>query len=78
MNQQGKRATLGVVLGVLLGIALAIVLVIGVVDMVRDDGSDATQDRTPIDIASLGPQIGDQVPAFTLDLELLDQQRANR
>jgi hypothetical protein len=58
MRQQGKRATLGVVLG----IALAIVLVIGVVDMVRD----AMESRTPIDVAALGPQVGDLVPAFSL------------
>ena len=25
-----------------------------------------TQSRTPIDVASLGPQVGDQVPAFSL------------
>ncbi len=58
MRQQGKRAILGVVLG----IALAIVLVIGVVDMVRD----AMETRTPIDIAALGPQVGERVPAFSL------------
>jgi hypothetical protein len=27
---------------------------------------DSTESRTPIDIASLGPQVGDQVPAFGL------------
>jgi hypothetical protein len=58
MRLRGKRATLGVVLG----IALAIVLVIGMVDMVRD----AMQARTPIDVASLGPQVGERVPAFSL------------
>ncbi len=25
-----------------------------------------TQSRTPIDVASLGPQVGEQVPAFSL------------
>ncbi len=61
MNQQAKRVTLGI-----LGIALAIVLAIGVVDMVLDDGSEETQPRTPIEVASLGPQIGEQVPDFSL------------
>ncbi len=89
MNQQGRRA-----LGIALGVTLAIVVTIGRVDFVRDDGSDAmesgtpidvaTQSRTPIEVASLGPQIGEQVPpvsvplSFTLDLDLLDRQRANR
>ena len=40
-----------------LGIALA-VLVIGI-------GCEA-QSRTPIDVASLGPQVGERVPAFSL------------
>ena len=40
-----------------LGIALA-VLVIGI-------GCEA-QSRTPIDVASLGPQVGEQVPGFRL------------
>ncbi len=26
----------------------------------------AVQSRTPIDVASLGPQVGEQVPAFSL------------
>ena len=72
MNQQGKRGALGITLG----IVLAIGLTIGLVDMVRDDGSDATDPqaltddptptRTPIDVASLGPQVGERVPAFSL------------
>ncbi len=49
MNQQDRRAALGIALAV---------LVFGV-------GCDA-QSRTPIDIASLGPQVGEQVPAFSL------------
>ncbi len=71
MNQQGRRA-----LGITLGVTLAIVLAIGLVDFVRDDGSDAmesgapidvaTQSRTPIEVASLGPQIGARVPDFSL------------
>ncbi len=72
MNQQGRRADLGITLAILLAIALSI----GLVDMGRDDGLDATEpqapievaseSRTPIDVASLGPQVGEQVPAFSL------------
>jgi len=62
MKQQGRRGALGIALGITLGIVLAI----GVVDMVLDDGSDATESRTPIVVASLGPQVGEQVPAFSL------------
>ena len=40
-----------------LGIALA-VLVSGV--------ACEAQSRTPVDVASLGPQVGEQVPAFSL------------
>ena len=58
MNQQGRRAALGIALAVMVGIALAI--------MVLGDRSDAMQSRTPIDVASLGPQVGEQVPAFSL------------
>ncbi len=82
MNQQGRRA-----LGITLGVTLAIVLAIGLVDFVRDDGSDATesgtpidvatQSRTPIEVAALGPQIGEPVPDFSLpdqngDVQTLD------
>ena len=58
MSQQGRRAALGIALAVMVGIALAI--------MVLGDRSDAMQSRTPIDVASLGPQVGEQVPAFSL------------
>ena len=57
MKQQGRRAALGIALAVM-GIALAV--------MVLGDRSDATQPRTPIDVASLGPQVGEQVPEFSL------------
>ena len=55
MNQHGRRAALGIALAV---------MVLGV-------GSRAMQSRTPIartpiDVASLGPQVGEQVPAFSL------------
>jgi len=52
MNQRRRRA------------GLAIVLAIGLVDRALDDGS--TESRTPIDVASLGPQVGERVPAFSL------------
>ncbi len=39
------------------GIALAVM--VGV-------GCGVTQSRTPIDVASAGPQVGEQVPAFSL------------
>ncbi len=50
MSQQGRRAALG--------IALAVIL-FGV-------GSFLLQSRTPIDVAFLGPQVGEQVPEFSL------------
>ncbi len=50
MNQQGRRAALGIALAV---------MVLGV-------GWRVMQSRTPIDVASLGPQVGEQVPAFSL------------
>ena len=62
MNQKSKRAAWGIPLG----IALAIVLAIGLVDMALYDGSEATGSRTPIDLASLGPQVGERVPGFSL------------
>ena len=50
MSQHGRRAAQE--------IALAII--------VLSVGCDAMQSRTPIDVASLGPQVGEQVPAFSL------------
>ena len=55
MNQQGRRAALGIVLAV---------MVLGVAVMVLGVGS--MESRTPIDVASLGPQVGERVPAFSL------------
>ncbi len=49
MNQQSRRAALGIALAV----------------MVSGVGPRA-QSRTPIDVASRGPQVGEQVPAFSL------------
>ena len=60
MNQRGRRAALGITLG----IVVATVLAIGLADMALDDGS--MESRTPIDVASLGPQVGERVPAFSL------------
>ncbi len=58
MNQQDRRAALGIALAV---------LVFGV-------GCDETPSRIPVDVASLGPQVGEQVPAFSLP----DQNRQIR
>ena len=57
MTRQGKLAALGVPVGIAV-IAVA-VAVLGV-------GSDAMESRTPINVASLGPQVGEQVPTFSL------------
>ena len=60
MNKKGRRAALRIILAV---------MVLGVVwgaMQSRSPIDDATQGRTPIDVASLGPQVGEQVPAFSL------------
>ena len=60
MNKKGRRAALGIILAV---------MVLGVVwgaMQSRSPIDDVTQSRTPIDVASLGPQVGEQVPAFSL------------
>ena len=55
MNQQGRRAALGIALAVMaLGVGWRAML------------SRAPIGRTPIDVASLGPQVGEQVPSFSL------------
>ena len=68
MNKSDRRVALGT--------APRIVLVMGAAVMVFGVGSCApeievpidvaTEDRTPIVVASLGPQVGEQVPAFSL------------
>jgi hypothetical protein len=50
MKKQRRRAGLG--------IALAIV--------VFGAGCDGMENRSPIEVASLGPQVGEQVPEFSL------------
>ncbi len=60
MSQQGKRAALGITLAVMTALGLA------AAGMVFAVGSDEMQSRTPIDVASLGPQVGELVPAFSL------------
>ena len=58
MSQQGKRATLGIALAVILfGAGSFLLQSRALIDM---------QSRTPIDVASLGPQVGEQVPEFSL------------
>ena len=71
MSQQSR--------GIPLGTALVIggtIMVLGVgscspqSDAPTEDGMEsenaASQSRTPIDVASLGPQVGEQVPSFSL------------
>ncbi len=60
MNQKGRRAALGTILAVMvLGVGWGAL-------QSRSPIDDATQGRTPIDLASLGPQVGERVPAFSL------------
>ena len=60
MSQQGRRAALGMALAVMaLGVGWGAMQSRTLID-------DATQGRTPIDLASLGPQVGERVPAFSL------------
>ena len=64
MKKQGRRVALGIALGMALGV---MALGIGWGGMQsRTSIDDATQSRTPIDVASLGPQVGERVPAFSL------------
>jgi hypothetical protein len=58
MSQQGRRAALGIALAVILfGVGSFLLQSRTPIDM---------QSRTPIDGASLGPQVGEQVPEFSL------------
>ena len=41
-------------------------LVVGLMVVGLGAGSNAMQSRTPIDVASLGPQVGERVPDFSL------------
>ena len=60
MSKNGRRAALGTILAIM-------VLSVGWGAMQsRSPLDDATQSRTPIDVASLGPQVGERVPAFSL------------
>ena len=62
MSKQGRRAALGITLGIVLAIGLGIALAV----MGPGVGSHEMQSRTPIEVASLGPQVGERVPAFSL------------
>ena len=60
MSQQGRRATLGIALAVMvLGVGWRVI-------QSRTPIEVEMESRTPIDVASLGPQVGEQVPAFSL------------
>jgi len=68
MNQQGRRAALGIgpTIATVMGAAI---LVLGVGSCAPESEATidvATESRTPIEVASLGPQIGEQVPDFSL------------
>ena len=58
MSQQGRRAALGIAFAVILfGVGSFLLQSRTPIDM---------QSRTSIDVASLGPQVGEQVPEFSL------------
>ena len=61
MNQKSSsRAALGIILAIMaLGVGWGAM-------QSRTPIEDATEGRTPIDVASLGPQVGERVPAFSL------------
>ena len=60
MSKNGRLAALGTILAILvLGLGWGAM-------QSRPSIDDATQSRTPIDVASLGPQVGERVPAFSL------------
>ena len=67
MNQQFRRAALGIALAaVALGIAWRAMQSLTPIVPIDLDSPLAMEGRTPIDVASLGPQVGEQVPAFSL------------
>ncbi len=44
----------------------SVVQVIALSALVSAGGCDAVESRTPINVASLGPQLGERVPSFSL------------
>ena len=68
MNQQGRRAAVGIALAVMvLGVgSFAVRTRTSIDDASLGEASLEMQSRTPIEVASLGPQVGEQVPAFAL------------
>ena len=68
MNKQDRRVALGTAPRIALAIGAA-VMVLGIGSCAPETEAPidvATEGRTPIDVAALGPQIGEQVPAFSL------------
>ncbi len=60
MKQQGRRAALGIALAVMvLGVGWRVI-------ESRTPIAVEMESRTPIDVASLGAQVGEQVPEFSL------------
>ena len=68
MKQQTTQAALGIAVAVVaLGAGSLVMQLRPAGDVASlDEESPAAQSRTPIDVASLGPQVGERVPAFSL------------
>lgn len=68
MNQQGRRAAAAIAVAVVaLGAgSLAMQFRPSADASSVADEPPATEGRTPINVASLGPQVGEQVPTFSL------------
>ena len=68
MNKQASRVALGTAPGIALAVGAA-VMVLAMGSCTPESGApidDATEGRTPIDVAALGPQVGEQAPGFSL------------
>ena len=68
MNQQDRRAAVAIAVAVAALGAGALTMVFRPSDDASPMADEATetQGRTPINVASLGPQVGEQVPTFSL------------
>jgi hypothetical protein len=78
MSKQDRRVSSGTARGIAMAIGAAVmVLAVGSCAPETDPPNDVamqsetpigaeTQGRTPINVASLGPQVGEQVPGFSL------------
>ena len=68
MKQQTTQAALGIAVAVVALGAGALVMQLRPTNDVASpaDESPPTESRIPIEVASLGPQVGEQVPVFSL------------